>query len=207
MSFSSASAIRDSIGSCSGIRRHVPPSVFQLLQASYGKSFPVNSGDFSLMLKYRLLLEKENGFAHYQDVTTSLSGKIKKHLYDYENFEQFCSLLKSREITHSRISRCLTHILLGITSEKTEKYTEKDYVFYARILGFRREAAPLFGILKANASLPLISKLADASPLLDETGLSMLEDDIRSAHIYDSVACHKFQASFINEYSRQLVIL
>ena len=88
-----------------------------------------------------------------------------------------------------------------------EEYAEKDYVFYARILGFRREAAPLFGILKANSSIPLISKLADASSLLGETGTSMLEDDIRSAHIYDSAVCHKFQVPFINEYSRQLVIL
>lgn len=210
MSFSSASAIRGSINSCaslSAIERHVPSSVFHLLRTSYGKSFPISSGDFSLMLKYRLLLESENGFTCYQDVTPALSDKIKKNLYDYENFEQFCSLLKSKEITHSRLSRSLTHILLGLTSARIEEYTEKDYVFYARILGFRREAAPMFGILKANSSIPLISKLADASSVLGETGLSMLEDDIRSAHIYDSAVCHKFQTPFIHEYSRQLIIL
>lgn len=215
MSFSSASAIRDSIHSRAGlsaIQRHVPSSVFQQLQAAYGKSFPISSNDFSLMLQYRLLLESGNGeggygLSHYQDVTSALSGKIRKNLYNYENFEQFCSLLKSKEITHSRISRSLTHILLGITSAKMQEYMEKDYIFYARILGFRREAAPLLGILKANASIPLVSKLADAPSFLDEAGLSMLEDDIRCAHIYDSAACHKFQSPFINEYSRQLVIL
>ena len=210
MPFSSASAIRSSIDSCaslSNIERHVPSSVFHLLQTSYGKNFPINSGDFSLMLKYRLLLESENGFTRYQDVSPALSDKVKKNLYDYESFEQFCSLLKSKEITHSRLSRSLIHILLGLTSARMEEYAEKDYVFYARILGFRREAAPLFGILKANSSVPLISKLADASPFLRETGISMLEDDIRSAHIYDSAVCHKFQVPFINEYSRQLVIL
>lgn len=210
LSFSSASAIRDSIHSCdglSGIRQHVPSSVFQLLQASYGKTFPISSNDFSLMLQYRLLLESGSGFAPYQDVTAALSDKIRKNLYDYESFEQFCCLLKSKEITHSRLSRSLTHILLDITSSKMQEYAEKGYIFYARILGLRREAAPLFGAIKAHSSIPLISKLADAPSFLDETGLSMLEDDIRSAHIYDSAACHKFQAPFINEYSRQLVIL
>lgn len=210
LSFCSASAIRNSVESRAGlsdIERHVPPSVFRLLETACGKTFPINSNDFSLMLKYRLLSETGKDFSLYQDVSPALSDKINKMLYRCENFSRFAGLLKSKEITQSRIDRCLTHILLGLKNGQMEEYIKKDFIFYARILGFRRESAPLFGVLKANASIPLISKLADARSLLEETGVSMLEEDIRAAHIYDSAVCCKFHVPFTNEYARQLVIL
>lgn len=207
---SSASAIRSSIaasGDLSEVEMHVPESVSRLLKTAYGKSFPINSEDFFLLLKYRLLSESEKGFSHYQDMTPALSDKIRKNLYCCESFEQLCGLLKSKDVTYSRISRCLLHILLGMTNSKLEEYIGEDYIFYARILGFRRESDKLLGTLKANASIPLISKLADASSYLTASGVHMLENDMRAAHIYDSVICRKFQVPFINEYSRQIIIL
>lgn len=209
-SFSSASAIRNSIennGTVTDIEKYVPASVFRLLRKAYGKSFPITSEDFSLLLQYRLLSEAPNGFSRYQDVTPDLSDKIKKNIYSYEGFEQFCGLLKSKNLTYSRISRCFMHILLNMTTSGLEEYVQNDFIFYARILGFRRESAGLLSTLKANTSIPLISKLADASACLQAPGLTMLEEDIRSAHIYHSVLCSKFHRPFTNEYAHPIIIL
>ena len=110
-------------------------------------------------------------------------------------------------MTYSRISRCLTHILLQMTTSGLEEYRRHDFVFYARILGFKRESAGLLGVLKANASIPLLSKLADAASLLSAPGIAMLEEDIRISHIYRSTVCSKFRIPFVNEYVQPIVIL
>ena len=214
--FSSASAIRQQIAKfdntaayadMADMKAHIPETVFRLLSAQFGKTFPVSSYDFSSLLFYKLLLENKKGFSRYQDMTPAISDKIRKNLNRYEHFEQFCGLLKSKDITYSRISRCLLHILLDMAEERLQEYSSQDFIFYARILGFRKSCAPLLTAIKANASIPLISKLADARFSLNDTGFSMLEKDIQASHIYSSVISAKFGHPFPNEYTRPLVIL
>ena len=188
------------------LQTHVPESVYALLKKNYHRCFPIFSNDFSSLLHYRLLLQASNGFTDYMDVTADLSDKIIKNLNQFEGYEPFCGQLKSKDMTYSRISRSLLHILLDLTDRQMREW-QTNQIYYARILGFRRSSIPLLGILKNSTSVPLISKLADASGYLTPTGLSMLEKDIQAAHIYDSVISSKFHTPFVNEYSKQLVIL
>lgn len=207
---SSASAIRSSIahsGDLSRIRGHVPDSVYRLLQENYLRRFPISSNDFSLLLKYRLLMEADKGYADYLDITADFSDKIRKNLNAFESFEQFCGLLKSKDLTYSRISRGLLHILLGMTAAEMHTYLQHDYIRYARILGFRKSSGELLGVLKKSASVPLISKLADAPSYLTQPGRDMLEKDILSAHIYDSVVSSKYHTPFVPEYAKRLIII
>lgn len=207
---SSASAIRQSMNGIDGlfsIEDHVPPSVYERLSDSYQKSFPIRSDDFSLLLKYKLLSEEEEGYMKYVDVSSDLSDKIKKNLRFYRSFEQFCELLKSKDMTYSRISRCLLHILLDIKKEELTTFLNGDCIYYARMLGFRKEAEELLHEIRIHSSIPLISKLADAAPFLNEAGNRMLKKEIQASHIYDSVVAHKFDCDSTSEYSKRLVIL
>lgn len=208
LAFSSASAIRSTVKdhSLSHIRQHVPLNVYELLDSCCGRSFPVLGSDFSSLLHYRLLLNAPEGFQKYMDVSEDLSDKIIRSLYRFQNYEQFCGQLKSKNLTYSRISRALVHILLSMTDRQFEQWKDET-IYYARILGFRRTCTPLLKLLKAHTSIPLVSKLADASSYLTPSGLAMLEKDIQAAHIYDSVTASKFHTPFINEYSKRLVIL
>jgi hypothetical protein len=100
------------------------------------------------------------------------------------------------------------HILLHMTQEKLSAYCREDYIFYARILGFRESAAPLLSAIKTHTSIPLISKLADAARQLTPLGMQMLEKDIYASHIYEMVTQQKFHTPPLaasNEYCRQIV--
>lgn len=204
----SASAIRHAMkekASPSGIRPYVPECVYPLLDAD--RSFPLYSDDFSSLLHYKLLQEAPSGFSCYLDVSNDLSDKICHNLLRFTGYESFCRILKSKDITYTRLSRCLLHILLHMTQNQMEEYIQNDYIAYARILGFRQTSAPLLKALKANASVPLISKLSNAKRRLDSTGLSMLEHDIRASHIYRSVAAGKYRVPFVHEYAKRPVIV
>lgn len=189
------------------LKEQIPLPVREILSREQAGGAFLQSDDFSSLLLYRLLSEEENGYAEYADVTEELSDRIRKNLYQFQNWEQFCQLLKSRDLTYTRISRCLTHILLGIRREPLHERRASDSVPYARILGLRREAAPLLSAIKSHSAIPLLSKLADAPGLLTGEALEMLREDVRISHIYNGVRAGLTGTAIQNEYSTPLVIL
>ena len=148
--------------------------------------------DISEMLYYRLLTEKDKGFAQYSDCTKELSAKIVKNLYKYESFTQFCNLLKSKNLTYTRISRVLTHILLGIENDDFNICMDNPYL---RILGFKKSSGELMHLIKKRASVPIITKVADAP-------YELISKDIFAADLYGRL-CH----SNYNEFTHGIVII
>ena len=116
-------------------------------------------------------------------------------------------MLKTKDITYARVGRCLLHILLNIRKDNLHTYVDNDFTFYARMLGFRKNSGELLSQIKKNSSIPLISKLADAKNILSPLALEMLDADIQSAHIYDTVVTEKYKQSNINEFQREIIVI
>ena len=194
------------------VRTQVPEIVLTLLTQSDQKNFPVFSDDLSNLLHYKLLSDSIKGYDSYVDISSDLSDRIKNKLPAYENFEQFCDLLKSKDMTYTRISRCMLHILLNITKEHLHKYLDMDITPYARMLGFRRSTSELLSSIKKNSTIPLLSKLADAETVLVERennlyAIEMLREEINASHIYNALVYEKFHTQIKNEYEQPIVIL
>ncbi len=208
--FSSATAIRHAITSEAGlysIKNQVPETVFSLLvQASQTNSL-LDSNSFSSLLRYQLLSETAEGLTRYVDINQDLAYKIINHLNSFTTIDAYCSILKSKELTHTRISRALLHILLQLKNDQLATFVEADYLSYARILGFRKSSASLLSHIKEKARIPLISKLADTSKILDFNSLQMLEHDIFASHVYSTIVTDINKSSFKNEYSQPIIIL
>ena len=198
--FSSASALRNTIenGDFSDLYGQIPADCMSLLENSYKKRYPVYANDFSLLLKYKLLNETSSSLFEYADMSEELANRICNRLNEYVSFEQFCELLKTKEITYTRISRALIHILLGI------KKCDYDEIEYARVLGFRNSSNDLLSEIKKSSSIPLISKLNKVEKL-SELARYILEIDIYASNIYESVVSDKFKTPFINELQHQII--
>ena len=181
------------------IRSQIPFHVYKILEEQYDKTFPVLNKDISSILKYKLLLDEGKGYEEYLDISPDFSAKIIKNLNKYESYSQFCDLLKSKDITYVRVARNLLHILLNIKKE--------GYIFYARMLGFKKSSNELLSALKSKATIPIISKLADARHQINPVGMEMLETDIQAAHIYDTIVSEKFGIPTVSEFSREIVII
>jgi len=208
---SSATAIRRSLKNgmeLSGISGQFPYNAYSVLK-NYESNMPmVFSEDLSSMLYYKLLSEQNMGYTSYMDVSEELSDRIRKNLYHFTTFPAFCDLLKTKEMTHSRISRCLVHILLNIRKEDLAHYINSlEYTPYARVLGFRQTASPLLNTISKQTRIPLITKLADAGNILSEGALDMLQKDIYGSHIYNSILTAKTKKAMRNEYATPLVII
>ncbi len=205
--YSSARAIRQSIKSMQAldyIKNQVPENVFPLLANSFQKGFPIFNDEISLMLKYKLLLNEEKGYFEYMDVSEDMSDRITNHLQEFTTFSDFCAVLNSKQVTYSRISRSLLHILLGLTRYDLALASEPENL-YARPLGFRDNAAPLLKEIKDKATIPFVSKLADANIKLSESAFHILKKDIFAANVYESLKANKFNIPAQNEYTRNII--
>lgn len=211
--FSSATAIRSDIYQLADvnssseslplthIQTQVPSSCHELMKKNYQTRYPVKADDFSLLLKAKLLSETAGSLSHYLDMSPELANRILRLRNDYLSFEQFCDLLKTKELTRSRISRSFIHVLLGITNDWLTAM--KAPAPYARILGFRRDHADLLGILKRTSDIPLITSPARA--VLADTAYQMLELDIYASDLYESVITDLYGTPFHNELTKQII--
>lgn len=209
--YCSASAVRTSLGNQNeDYKMYVPDFVYNLLCNYTKNSCFLTADDFSSLLYYKLLSEKETGFSNYLDCNGDISDKICKYLPSYQGFSDFCTLLKSKDLTYTRISRILMHILLDITTPDFYEHTiaERElFTPYVRLLGFRRNASALTQAIKKSTNIPLLSNLPDAASVLSPKAYSMLKKDIFCCDIYESVLFHKTGRTPINEYKQAPIIL
>ena len=175
------------------------------MKEDFHKTFPVYASDFSSMIKFKLLKERGQGFTQYFDVTQAISDKLEKEMFSMQSFDDFCDILKSKDITYTRISRCLSHILLDINAEDVQLFKENGITFYARVLGFNSKADALTKTLKSHTSIPLITKTTTASSQLYPIGQRQFEQDIQASHIYECIAGTKYHAGMRDEYRRQVI--
>lgn len=222
----SAAAIRKALSTQSGlsaVRHMVPPYVWEIMV----RETPVFLNDFSAALNYRIWeaqtieaaktvtdrsTEHTFPMEEFADMTPELASRILKDALVSRSFEERIQELKSRQITYTRVSRALLHLLLNITAADTDHFKQIGYAPYARVLGFRKEAAPLLSCLKAESSIPLITKLADAPKLLSPDALMMLKQEIAASHLYQMVrnsapALKEKDCAFKNEYTQPIIIL
>lgn len=217
----SSSAVRKEIleGNFSPLAEQLSEDIYDLMADNIDITYPIFVDDFSDILIYKLRsLIYGNGtrlkssgmlaLTEYLDVSDTLSARIINSISEYKNFSQFVTLLKTKSVTYSHISRALMHIVLGIKKSNAQKYINNDYSIYARILGFYRESSELLSMLKEYSQIPVISKLADADEVIeDPLTLKLLYESINAAELYSTVASLRLGCEYNSEYSIPIVII
>ena len=206
----SASAIREAIfdnTELDTILNAMPNDAFVLLQNAYKCNQIMTTNDFSESLGYCLLSQSHNDFATYADCNQDFSNKIKNALNSYTFFEEFINILKTKDMTYTRVNRCLLHILLGIKQSDYTIGRAIGFAPYLRILGFKNASSGLLSEIKRKSETPIISKAADASTLLDYETNKFFDKDIFASNLYYQHVARKSNTKPKNEYTQQIVII
>ena len=188
----------------SELEDQVPPNCLELLKDWHNVQYPVYANDFSLILKYKLLNKRTDSLLRYADVSEELAARITARLNDFFNYRQFCELLKTREVTQTRINRALLHIMLGIKKDNLTEYTENGFHCYARLLGIRKGYEKILAEITRESPLTLIARLSDSDDL-PRSAQKMLRNDILASNLYMSVVTDKYRTAFQNEYKQALL--
>ena len=152
------------------------------------------------ILTYCLLQKNIAELASCQDVSGNLAQRIMNQKNLLHGFSQSAALLKTKELTQTRIQRALLHIILGI-------HHTPERIPYARVLGFRKESSPLLKEIKKNSRIPVITKLADASRQLDLSSQALLEETTFASNLYESLLSQKSGKTYIHEYEKKIIII
>nr|WP_294664042.1 nucleotidyltransferase family protein [uncultured Blautia sp.] len=203
--FPSASAIRKAIMDTYNARtleNFLPESCRDVFFQTVSDHNYLLENDLDLIYRYRLLQETEELLCSYLDMSHSLARRILSCRNQYETFTQFANQLKTKDITYTRIQRALLHMLLHI-------HNVPEQIPYARVLGFRKSSASLLGEIKKHSRIPLLTKLSDASKVLEENphSLDLLEETTFSSNLYENILAQKKNASCIHEYQKQIIVL
>lgn len=206
--FPSASAIRGIIRNSLSkdkdlldiLASHLPA----VTHPAYTGAVPVFVDDFSELLN-AAILQMQATFS-IADLSPELAARLAKPPYFPLSFEERIQALKTRQLTYTRVSRALLHLILGMREEDISRWKDEGYALYARILGFRRQSSPLLSCLHKKSSIPLITKMADAAQNLSPSALALLEQEVYASHLYQTVRI-KRGGVFQNEYTEGLVFV
>ena len=209
-SFASATGIRsylnglaDLYSDLSALDAWMPKSAFLTLCEALNAHPLMFEEDFAAMLGYCLVTH--DSFTDYADGSLELSNRILRQREHFSSVVDFLEDLKTKEVTYTRLSRLLTHILLDIKEKDYGFYRNLDYVPYGKILGFRKDAAPLLKELKQHSTIPLLTSPLDKKQQLDEAAQALLKKDVLASELYRMAAVQKSGFAIPNEYKRKFL--
>ena len=203
--FASATAIRSLIQdpdtkTANILSSQIPPDAFYVFKKALDSGEFLTENSLDSILSYCLMKENVESLPSYMDVSEDLARRIINQQNLLLSFSQSVSVLKTRELTQTRIQRALLHIILNI-------HTVPSQIPFARVLGFCRESSELLSQIKQHSRIPLITKLADAQNLLDSEGNQILSETVFSSNLYEKLLCLKTGRKFCHESQKQLIII
>lgn len=189
----------------SHLLKYIPESCRDLfLQKS---QMPLYTEDFLPYLKLRLLepeahCEFVQSTKEVLDISSDLADRIAKLRFSCMDltYEEIIAVLKTKQITETRIRRALLHLLLGIRTRQIENFRANGSIFYAQVLGLCPTASELLREIKKRSTVPLITKTANASKILEPQAHAMWEQDLHASHLYRSVQSAVYGIPFKTEY-------
>lgn len=186
----------------------LPDSSKELLDSYWKADAFLFEDDFSLLLGQKILEihDKEDSFFQYADCSSELENRIKKSLPQYLTASDFISTLKTKELTYTRISRVLFHILLDLKSSDYDYWRQNGFIPYLRVLGFKKNSESYISFLKEHSDVPIILQIAKDQKQLKEDALSLLKKDLFATNLYHLVLSSKTKKVEPNDFGRPIIV-
>ena len=184
----------------------MPPECGELLKEHVKDNAPVYFNDYSDVFFESLRKHESDGLSNYFDVYDDLSDKLLNPLYEFKNADDYCHLVKTREVALAHIKRALVHIALDYTKDDVDYAVSENYYLYSRLLGFRKEKKEILSLIGGNGH-KMISKTSDFDKVLSGRALSIYRKDISASMLYQYIKQKKDKKPVINEFTRSVIIL
>lgn len=181
------------------------------LKMLHNMSAPVFTYDLAPFIQQCLLLEMPND--NICDLTKEMQNKLAK-LDPASSYDEIICFLKSKEITASRISRVLVHLLLNYTESDRDAFASEEYGYYANLLAFREASSEILRCMASTGEIPIITKKADFySKLLKHPHINsiaakrMWELDTKATRLYNCMVFNRYGTRLPNDFNVSLPIV
>ncbi|MCD8045157.1 MAG: nucleotidyltransferase family protein [Clostridiales bacterium] len=194
-----AAAANDPFANC------VPTDIADTLQYAASNQRCLCENDFSDLLFYALS-EKKEPLSRFGPDSSGLAFRTENLLENFESWTSFAALLKTKNQTYTAVSRYLAQILLDITKEDLQLSASCSHAPFARVLGFRREAAPLLKAMQSQADIPILTQLTKNGKKLNAGQNRLLDLTLRSSEIYKRILFTCSGSRLKSEYRQPMLV-
>ena len=155
---SSATAVRAALarGDLADALSAVPSP--EILQTAEKSGFVHEEEALTQALLYRLRTASPAELSALYGMDEGLESRFLAAAQNCSTRETLLEQIKTKRYTRARLSRLCAYALLNLTRDFAQTHRTPDY---ARVLGFRKSAAPLLKEIKRHGSIPLVTKAAD----------------------------------------------
>lgn len=181
--FSSASQIRKMMLENEEFSAFVPESTKRIFEREKGNgTAPVSYRELekSILCRMRQLTARE--IAQAPDVSEGIENRIHDAAKKARSLDELFALAKTKRYPHARIRRIVLASFLGIRKELCSEQPP-----YIKVLAMNEKGREILREAKKKASLPIITKAADAEKL-NETAKKMYELESVFTDIYSLAA-------------------
>ena len=201
--FSSARAIRRAMNDGkNGFWDFLPENTHDCVKNYFNDYVPVFVNDFTDIIRFQLTNIKYTGsyrnneLSKIADLPDFLLNKLLSNIENTSSVTELIESVKTKDLTYTRISRALIHLLLGLT-EKNYAALKENPCPYIRILGFNETGQAYLSSIKKELTCPLIVKPADYKEYLTE--------DIYASNLYNLILSRKSGHKTINDYQHKII--
>lgn len=179
-SAASATALRKLLqdGKTDSVSEFVPDNVYGLLKTA----FPVFEDSLSDMLYIRLNTLTPSELAALADGSEDFVNTLLKYKNEPCTFTGLITMLKTKNLNYSTISRALLHIVLNQDSTLRRSLKSMDTLPYARLLGFKSASSHILRTVSDRLGGRFITKLANA-----DRSEPLLKADIDASALYSQL--------------------
>ena len=149
----------------------------EALRAAEESGFVHEEEALTQALLYRLRTARPDELAALYGMDEGLENRFLFAARTCSSREALLDAVKTRRYTRARLSRLCAYTLLNLTRDFADANRTPDY---ARVLGFRKSAAPLLKAVKQRSAIPLITKAADFDRNRKNFALDVLAQDLWS---------------------------
>ncbi len=206
---SSASALRlimenISIGDSYGmLGKAIPENALSVLKNHLSLYPVITEDDLTLFLGERLCTCRNvKDLTAYRDINEDIAGSILNKENNFKSFSSFAEMLKSKTFTRTRLNRALLELALDL-----KDYKNLNNGLFAHVLGFRKDAHDLPGLIKDKATLPVLLRVAKEASDLSGPAADLFEEEMRVSSLYELLLSQKSEQPIRPELSRGLITI
>lgn len=200
--FSSAHAIRNAINSGEdAFWDSLPENTHDCIRDYFDNYAPVFIDDFTDIVRFKLTEQNRAVICRPTSSSTAdlpdfLLNKLLSAVENTVSATQLIEAVKSKDLTYTRISRALMHMILGLT-DKNYANLKNNPCPYIRVLGFNKTGQSYLSAVRKELNCPLIVKPADYKEYLTE--------DIYASDIYNLILSRKSGRETISDYRHEII--
>lgn len=176
--FASATKIREHLKKNEEISSIVTQESFNTLKEYSNFTYMEN---FYPFIRYELI-KNSNNLSNIQDMEIGFENRLLENAIKSINYDEFFKSISNRRYTTGRVQRVLTHTLLALTTNITEKV--KKSIPYVRVLGFNSKGREYLSYLKKFDNSKIITSYKKMNENFSPEVCSLIEFNERSSQIY-----------------------